>query len=68
MDLQWHLHDVFGTVFNVHYKEIYGLSTNGLSDNIACHVERVEKLPSGLQENFNLLQHIAVQSELSIVV
>ena len=19
MDLQWHLHDVFGTVFNVHY-------------------------------------------------
>ena len=44
MDLQWHLHYVFGTVFNVHYKEIYGLSTNGLSDNIACHVERVEKL------------------------
>jgi hypothetical protein len=66
MDLQWHLHDVFGTVFNVHYKEIYGLWTNGLSDNIACHVERVEKLL--LQENFNLLQHIAVQSELNIVV
>jgi hypothetical protein len=66
MDLWWHLHAVLGAVLNVHEEINQWTWTNGLLDhNIDCEVESViirlcEKLYSP--------QHIAVQSELNIVM